>query len=369
MSMARRGENIYKRKDGRWEGRYIKGYDIAGKAQWKYIYGRNYAEVKERLTYLKSTVKNNKDIVSSNMTLEKWLDIWLSQKGQIKESTAMMYKSCVRNHIVPVLGAVKLKELNKEMLQKLVDDMSDEFKPSTVRSAYALLRLALETAEEQNMVSGFFRQVKLPKMSAHTVKALTVTEQKSLEKVVSESGKPNDIGVLICLYTGIRIGELCALKWENIDLKKGVMHIRETIQRVENTDGDKKTKIHFSTPKSSSSQREIPMPRFLIEKLSAVKKEKGFVINRYGKFVEPRTYARRFKKLIKLAGIKDVNFHCTRHTFSTRALEIGVDIKTLSEILGHASASITMNLYAHSLSEHKKKEMERLGKLFNYPSE
>ncbi len=98
--MARRGENIYKRKDGRWEGRYIKGYDIAGKAQWKYIYGRNYAEVKERLTYLKSTVKNNKDIVSSNMTLEKWLDMWLSQKGQIKESTAMMYKSCVRNRIM-----------------------------------------------------------------------------------------------------------------------------------------------------------------------------------------------------------------------------------------------------------------------------
>ena len=281
----------------------------------------------------------------------------------------MIYKSRLKNHIAPRIGTIKLKELNRDILQRFVDDLSKEYKAATVRAVYALLRLALKAAEEKNLISGFYQHIKLPKLYKSKVRALSMEEQKALEKAVIESGNQNDIGIIICLYTGIRIGELCALKWENIDLDTGFIHIRETIQRVEDKSGSKKTCIIFTPPKSLTSVRDIPISSFLIDRLRRIQKKSGFVINRNGKYIEPRTYMRRFKKLTKLVGITDVSFHSTRHTFATRALEIGMDIKTLSEILGHASATITMNLYAHSLMEHKKKEMERLGKLFQTPSE
>ncbi|MCH5213427.1 MAG: site-specific integrase [Oscillospiraceae bacterium] len=367
--MARKGENIYKRKDGRWEGRYIRGYDVSGKAKQGYVYGRTYSEVKEKLTYLKANAKNDKIVVSSGMTLSKWLEKWIAQKGQIKASTLMIYKSRIKNHINPAIGRLKLKTLNKDILQQFIDDLAQKYKPSTVKGVYALLKSALESAEEKNLVSGFYQSIKLPKSRSSQVKALSKDEQKALENVIRQRNDPNDIGVLISLYTGIRIGELCALQWQNVNLDKGVIYIRETLQRIENENSDSKTKINFAEPKSLSSHREIPLPKFLIELLIPLQHNEGFVINRNGKFIEPRTYTRRFKKLLKLAGLPDMGYHCTRHTFATRALEIGVDPKTLSEILGHSSVGITLNLYAHSLEEHKKKEIERLGNLFDKQSD
>ena len=173
------------------------------------------------------------------------------------------------------------------------------------------------------------------------------------------------IGILICLYTGIRIGELCALEWKNIDLKRGVISIKQTLYRIKSDKGKKKTEIVIAPPKSDTSVRDIPLPKFLTAKLKAIEHGGGFLINRKGKFIEPTVYARRYKAILKELGIRDVKFHTTRHTFATRALEIGMDIKTLSEILGHASPTVTLNIYAHSLPEHKAKEMERLGKMYN----
>ena len=123
--------------------------------------------------------------------------------------------------------------------------------------------------------------------------------------------------------------------------------------------------MRISTPKSESSIRDIPLPKFLIAKLSAIRNGSGFLIQKNGKFVEPNVYSRRYKKILQELDIPYRKFHATRHTFATRALEIGMDIKTLSEILGHSSPTVTLNLYSHSLPEHKKKEMDRLGKLYN----
>lgn len=169
---------------------------------------------------------------------------------------------------------------------------------------------------------------------------------------------------MICFYTGIRIGELCALKWENIDLKRGIISIVNTLYRVKSEKGNKQTELKISTPKSESSVRDIPLPKFLIAKLDAIDRESGFLIQRNGKFIEPNIYARRYKRILEELNIPYRKFHTTRHTFATRALEIGMDIKTLSEILGHSSPTVTLNLYSHSLPEHKKKEMDRLGKLY-----
>ena len=188
----------------------------------------------------------------------------------------------------------------------------------------------------------------------------------------------NDIGILICFYTGIRIGELCALTWENIDLKRGVISIENTLYRVKSEKGNKKTELKISTPKSESSVREIPLPKFLIAKLEAIKSGSGFLINKKGKFIEPNVYSRRYKKILAeldipadtISGIlfflsTTVPSVSSAQIIISRALEIGMDVKTLSEILGHSSPTVTLNLYAHSLPEHKRKEMDRLGKLYN----
>lgn len=155
------------------------------------------------------------------------------------------------------------------------------------------------------------------------------------------------------------------MEWKNVDLKRGVISIQQTLYRAKSDKGKKKTEIVIALPKSDTSVRDIPLPKFLTAKLKAIEHGGGFLINRKGKSIEPTVYARRYKAILKEIGVRDVKFHTTRHTFATRALEIGMDIKTLSEILGHASPTVTLNIYAHSLPEHKAKEMDRLGKMYN----
>lgn len=167
-----------------------------------------------------------------------------------------------------------------------------------------------------------------------------------------------DIGILICLYTGLRIGELCALKWSDINFELSILTVNGTQVRTKNG-------IEIISPKSKSSKREIPIPNFLIDKIKSLPRKSDFLLSRYGKPFDVRTYRRYFKSILKKAYLPDIKFHSLRHTFATRALEVGIDYKTLSEILAHSSVSITLDLYAHSLKEHKKNEMNKLNKIFN----
>ena len=363
--MARHGENIYKRKDGRWEGRYIKGYDTDGNAKNGYVYGKTYKEVKEKLTTAKANVKIEKRVVSSDITVSMWFDKWLEAQKRIKRSSYTTYSSNINKHIKKRLGKIKLKQLTDEHIQNFVDALSLVLAPKTVRSVFSILRLGLDDACEKNLTSDLCRKIKLPKVKKKEVKVFTKQEQKAVEQYIERSEFENDIGILLCFYTGIRIGELCALSWKNIDLKRGVISIENTLYRVKSKDGKKKTELKISTPKSESSIRDIPLPKFLIAKLKAIELGSGFLIQRKGKFIEPNVYSRRYKDILAELDIPYRKFHSTRHTFATRALEIGMDIKTLSEILGHSSPTVTLNLYSHSLPEHKRKEMDRLGKLYN----
>ncbi|MCD7905468.1 MAG: site-specific integrase [Clostridiales bacterium] len=163
------------------------------------------------------------------------------------------------------------------------------------------------------------------------------------------------------MYTGLRIGELCGLKWEDIDFENSLMKIQRTQARIGG-------EIIFTLPKSPSSSRVIPIQPFLLEKLKKCRRDSEFVISKKGSYVDVRGYRRRFKTLLKEAELPDIRFHALRHTFSSRALEVGMDFKTISEILGHSSVSITLDLYVHSLYEHKKEEMNKLDRFYNCPS-
>lgn len=346
--MARRGENIYKRRDGRYEGRYIKYYDMNGKAVYGYVYSRSYSEIKELLA--KCRLGQNAEKVGSNMKLANWLDVWISSQAFLKPTTKRVYVSHIQNQIVPSIGKIPLKKLTADILQNFINEL--ELSAATIKTVFSILKSALSAAEDKRFILNVWSKVRVPKRTTDIVRVLSEKEQRQLESVLTN----NDIGILICLYTGLRIGEVCALKWDNVDFEAMTLSVVGTQTRTENG-------IGVTSPKSESSKRKIPMPPFLADKLCMLPRKSEYVLSKNGKPVDVRTYRRHFKRVLEKAGLPDMKYHSLRHTFATRALEVGMDYKTLSEILGHSSVAITLDLYAHSLDEHKKRQMNKLGEI------
>jgi len=194
---------------------------------------------------------------------------------------------------------------------------------------------------------------------------LTVSEQEKLKNHIQNNLDCKSLGVLISLYTGVRLGELCALQWKDIDFYEEEIKVTKTLQRIKNTDenDNRKTKVIIDKPKSVKSVRNIPLPSFLFNILKEYRK--GYTADTYIltgnlRYMDNRVYQDKFKQYIKLAGLQDINFHATRHTFATRAIEHGIDVKTVSELLGHSSVKFTLERYVHSSKEHKKQSMEKM---------
>jgi integrase len=356
--MSRRGENIYKRKDGRWEGRYIESYRSDGKAKYKSVYAHTYREVRLKLKNRAALKKIN--IV--NVSVAEWTAHYLKlQKDKVKISTMKVYNRYLNNYIQPFFKSIGLYRLNKELLQAFVNSLS-KLSPSTVKGIFSLLREALKLANKSNYIEPIWLDVELPKLKKHKINVFTKEEQKLIEKSLKFEGDSADIGILICLYTGLRIGEVCGLKWSDIDFISKTMTVNRTIQRMTI---DNKSILKELPPKSETSHRRIPIPEFLLEKLKNVKSQNSvqYVLHTDFHAMDPRTFQYQYKKILERAGVRYANAHTLRHTFSVRALEVGFDIKTLSEILGHADAAVTLKIYAHSLEEHKRNSMERLGNM------
>jgi integrase len=360
--MARKERNIYKRKDGRFEARFIKGRDENGKAKYGAVYAKSYAEVREKLEQAKMPEKESSVPKASRTVtaeLENYLD---AMKCQIKSSTHGIYQRYLENYIAPHFGEMRCDQLTLDISQGFVNkQLENGLSAVTVQSVFCFLKNGLHGVHPYDVFS-----VKIPKRVSNEVEVLSVDEQKRLEEAAKASDDINRIGVILCLYTGLRVGELCGLMWSDIDFERRLLHVRRTSQRVKNTEGTAKTKVTFLKPKSGTSQRSIPLPGFLIALLDEHLKDSSgeYVISRDGASIEPRNIQYRFKKLLASAKVKDVNFHTTRHTFATRALESGFDVKTLSEILGHASAAVTLKKYAHTMDEHKRRSMESLAALY-----
>lgn len=367
--MARRGENIYKRRDGRWEARYIKSRTLDGKAVYGYIYRHTYLEVKRAQAEAKANCiasKMEKQNLCHPKNLETYLSAWLqSIQLSVKKSTFSNYAGLIYRHIIPILGKTPLEQISSELVQAYINqklkngrlDGKAGLSVKTSRDIIGLLKRSLKPA-------GIELQIKLPHYSLPKPRVLTATEQSALITTAKNSDNLEGLGVLLSLFTGIRIGELCSLKWQDVSLKDGVLKIDKTIQRRENFEGGKsKTVIDIGTPKSESSIRNIPLPQFLLRKLKGLKEtaqDDDYILSGNHHYVEPRRCQYRFKKLVKKAGIQDINFHVLRHTFATRCVELGIDIKTISEILGHSNVNMTLNRYVHPTFEHQRECMEKL---------
>ena len=262
--MARTGENIYKRKDGRWEARYIISYDEEGKAKYKYLYARNYSEVKAKLLKAQNGVMIVRDIEkhSNNEIYEFWLREWLkSKKINIKESTYIRYRNIIENHIMPELGKYPISKISTALIERFVSDKLTKgrldgnggLSPKTMSDILLIMKESFKYAQASGIITiCSFDRVSIKRQNQE-IRVLSVSEQKRLLSVLLTDLDRYKLGVFICLYTGIRIGELCALQWKNISLSEQTMKIEQTMQRLQDEDQNAlhKTKIIVTGPKSN----------------------------------------------------------------------------------------------------------------------
>lgn len=374
--MSRRGENIYKRQDGRWEARYIKARDATGRALYGYIYRHSYLEAKRAQAEAKATCGKQKISGEKQsfrqMTLGEYMRLWqASIQMSVKKSTYANYDGLIRRHIDPVLGQIPLRKIDSNTIQAYVNqklqtgrtDGKGGLSAKTVRDIVGILKRSLTLA-------GMTLSIKLPKYSLPKLRVLTRDEQLALIKTAKGEKNTTGLGVMISLFTGIRIGELCSLKWSDISLDEGVIKINKTLQRIHNCGqgGKSKTLISIDAPKSECSIREIPLPSFLVCHMAQLKKracDEDYILSGNCGYVEPRLCQYRFKKFLREAGIDDINFHALRHTFATRCVELGIDVKTISELLGHSNVNITLNRYVHPAFECRKNCIEMLVNSFS----
>jgi len=362
-----KGENIFKRKDGRWEARYVKGYELSGKIKYGFCYGKTYKEAKEKVLKCKAALVSGQPIPKnhSRHRFSFYCDEWLaSARGNIKEATFVKYASNLEKHIKPKLGGCYPLGISTALIDRFRDELlfMDELSPKTVKDILVLLRSVLNYTAKQ--FPNAFPQIEInyPKDSKKEMRVLSRDEQQRLVGYLLAEMDECKFGVLLSLFTGIRIGELCALRWENISLQDNTIRITSTMQRLQDMNGDAKTKILIGTPKSDTSQRTIPLTEQAAELCGRMhpRSKAAYVLTGTEKYMEPRTLQYRLEKYTKDCGLEGVHFHTLRHTFATRCVEVGFEIKSLSEILGHASTTITLDRYVHASIELKRDNMSKL---------
>lgn len=294
--------------------------------------------------------------------LTQWLNIYV--KPVVKQRTFEIYKGIVHKQLIPCLGDYGLHELLPAVLQKFTAELCLRYAINTVNGIVSVLKSSLKAALRTGVLEQEYTDsIRMPKAREKEVSCFSAIEQKKIERAVFKRGKDRLFGIILCLYTGLRVGELMALQWADIDLRRGVLSVNKTCRDC--WQNGRYVRL-VDTPKTASSKRRIPLPRQLLPFLKAIKSRSRstFVISgSRGKDVPIRSYQKTFERLLKHENIPHKGFHALRHTFATRALECGMDVKTLSEILGHKNAIVTLNRYVHSLMEYKRDMMNKLGEL------
>ncbi|SDB60029.1 Site-specific recombinase XerD [Ruminococcaceae bacterium FB2012] len=365
--MSRRGDNIHKRSDGRWEGRCISGRSDEGKAIYKSVYARSYAECSEKLKLARCGLLSTSRPITVAELYRAWL---LGRKNTIKQSTYSSYTNLFESYISDPFGEKRVESLNAFMLNRFSDELLHSGGKSgqglsavTVQAVMILLRSVLEYGAKEYELPNPAKNISLPKAENAEITLFTPFEATRIKAAALRSDN-YDLGILLTLYTGLRIGELCALTWGNIDLTGQIIHINKTLFRIANPQQTApKTVVVIDSPKSKSSVRVVPLPTFMLTALARLKRgqpDSNYFLTCSQGYTEPRSYALRYRTFLKRLNIPYRKFHSLRHTYATECIKCGVDVKSLSELLGHSSVKITLERYVHSDMELKKRELEKL---------
>jgi integrase len=305
--------------------------------------------------------------MNQQKTISEVVSLWKTDKKQyVKKSSYSAYMLLLENHLIPVFGSkydVDETEVQAFVLQKLEQGLSQK----TVKDILIVLKMVLKFGVKNKWLHHQQLDIQFPtERTRQNMEVLSRTHQKKMMQHIQEHFTFRNIGVYICLCTGMRIGEVCALSWEDIDTDNGIINIRRTIQRIYTIEGDiRKTEVILDTPKTKNSIREVPMNKDLLKILKPIKKIVNptfYVLTNEVKPTEPRTYRTYYKNLMKALELPELKFHCLRHSFATRCIESKCDYKTVSVLLGHSNISTTLNLYVHPNLEQKKKAIDQMFK-------
>jgi len=364
--MSRRGENITKRKDGRWEARVAIGKRADGRTRYKYLYARSYKDVRLKK---ESFCRGKKTSSGAGANISQLMEGWLSSvKLRCKSTTYSKYQSVCSLHIIPFVGKKRVETLTTTDVAELLEAKS-ELSVSVRRYILCVLKMILGYAAEEGYINHVnFKAINI-RAASKEISVLSPSEQHKLSDFLIKSNTFCSLGIYLCLCTGLRLGEICALKLSDISFEQATLCVRGTMQRVSADYGAAKTRLVISSPKTVCSGRNIPINQKLlklIERRFAGLPQNAYILSGSNeRFIQPRTLENRFKSCLSACGINYVNFHALRHTFATRCVENGMDVKTLSEILGHSYVNITLQRYVHSSEELKRRSMNSVAPAFD----
>lgn len=394
--MNKNGNNegsIRKRANGKWEARYTDGKTPDGKQIQRSIYGKTRKEVTEKLHAILYQKQTGTYVAPQKLLLQDWLEQWIHNYAEVtvRPSTYISYEGYIYNHINPSLGNLPIQQITPVIIQNFYNqkfasgrtDGKGGLSSKTIRNLHNMFHQAMEQAKINGLILNTpTDNAIIPKQEKREMRVLSVEEEKRLIQVVPQHRL--GFAILFDLATGLRIGELCALKWSDINYSRQTIKISRTLQRIkksmnEKINGQNSTSILEGSVKTNSGFREIPIPAIVFTMLQQHQNNQQQEKNLYGTAyqdhgylfamplgtcVEPSTMRDALNYLLNAAGIPHANFHALRHTFATRAIESGVNVKTLSDILGHSTVQITMDLYCHTSLDLMRDSMEKMAKLF-----
>lgn len=384
--MAKRGQGegtISKRPDGTWWARITVGRTADGKQKRKAYYGKTRKEVQEKLTAALNEINAGTYIEPSKMTLEQWLYTWLKEykRNSVKSSTYEVYCRIIKNRLAPVLGNYSIKDLRNDIVQKYVNQLTEKgYNARTVEYTHRVLKMALDQAVDNELIAkNPSDKIILPRKIVKEARVLTMDEQDAFIKAC-KSYRNGEIFILI-LATGLRIGEALALTWDDVDFYGQILNVDKTQnESFVTADGGIECAISYTSPKTAAGRRKIPLIPKAIQILCEVrfkqeddKKRLGeaytdnnlVFCTKLGTAYHVSDMERNIRCISKLAGVEGVHPHALRHTFATRGLENGIDLKVMQTLLGHSKISMTADLYTHVLPDQKKDSIMKMADTIN----
>lgn len=378
--MPKHGTNIRKRADGRWEGRY-KVLQGNNSCKYKSVYGKTCGEVREKLKDITDTGQrpipenrtgeaDKKEIMPPEKAVTtdvaaiaaKWLE---NIRETRKYSTYVKYRGIYERHIRDAVGDISVQEISCGLVNEKIFSKNNEapYSQNLKHSVIAVINQILKYAADNYAYPEIRLTNRFAQNKRKKIEIINHTEQALLIRYLHQEMDASKAGILLCIFTGLRLGEVCALKWDDIDFEQMIIHVRRTVQRVA-IDGDgNRTTLIITEPKSTFSVREIPISAGTVQVLKQIRHDEEYVVG--GKTpLDPRTYQNRFKRYLRDIAVKEYNFHALRHTFATNCIDHDMDVKSLSEILGHANIQITLNKYVHPTMDTKRRQLAVLDSVY-----